>query len=629
MTLRTKLLLAQTPLGLALALVCLLSVMMFVSLGSHSQTILKDNYRSVLATQRMKESIERLDSAALFLLAGQREKGLQQAAEHQPLFAAELQVQEGNVTEPGEREITGRLRAFWLDYQEKFSQLAKISDSEAAKRFYFIDLEPTFYKVKNAADEILALNQDAMVHKSDNVRRTAEHMNALIIAAALGALVFGFVLSIWLTRRLLRPLSVLSQTTRRLGEGDFTARAPVHGSDELAQLARDFNAMAGHLDEYRRSSLGELLQVQQASQSAIDSLPDPVVVFGVEGDIRNVNRAAETLLGLVLESHAKDPLQGVDLAVCAVLERLRTHVLGGKGPYMPKGFEEAIRLPSSEGDKYLLPRATPVYEPRGGIIGATVILQDVTRLRRFDELKNDLVATVAHEFRTPLTSLRMAIHLCLEQIVGPVTEKQVDLLCAAREDCERLQAMVDDLLDLSRLEAGRIEMHPRAIAVDALIKVAIEAHRSAAEEREVQLTVHQPLAGDEVSVDPERIALVFSNLITNALRHTPSSGKIEVRAWPTDGAVRFEVADTGEGIAPEYQRRVFDKFFRVPGSASHGAGLGLSIAKEIVLGHGGEIGVESQLGQGSTFWFTLPRTAAQPGLKEYGNDSSTSADSRR
>jgi signal transduction histidine kinase len=449
-----------------------------------------------------------------------------------------------------------------------------------------------------------------MVRKSENVRRTAEHMNALTITAALGALLLGLVLSISLTRRLLRPLSLLSQATHRIGEGDFTARAPVQGEDELAQLARDFNAMASRLDEYRRSSLGELLQVQQASQSAIDSLPDPVVVFGIEGDVRNVNQAAETLLKLVLEPSMKDPLQNVDLAVQSVLERLRTHVLGGKGPYIPKGFEEAIRVPSGEGDRYLLPRATPVYEPRGGIVGATVILQDVTRLRRFDELKNDLVATVAHEFRTPLTSLRMAIHLCLEQVVGPVTEKQADLLHAAREDCERLQAMVDDLLDLSRIEAGRVEMYPRPMAADSLVKAAIEAHRTTAEERGVQLGAQPPLSEDEVAADPERIALVFSNLVTNAIRHTPSNGKVEVRVRPTDGVVRFEVADTGEGIPLEYQRRIFDKFFRVPGSASNGAGLGLSIAKEIVLGHGGEIGVESQPGKGSTFWFTLPRAAA-------------------
>jgi NtrC-family two-component system sensor histidine kinase KinB len=338
MTLRTKLLLAQAPLGLALALVCILSVVIISSLGSHSQTILKDNYRSVLAAQRMKESSERMDSAALFLLAGQREKGLQQAATHRPLFEAELKVQEGNITEPGEREITERLRALWTDYQEKLTRLTQGADTEVSKQFYFTALEPTFYKVKNAADEILALNQDAMVRKSENVRRTAERLNAITLTAAIGALILGLVLSISFTRRLLRPLSVLSQATHRIGEGDFTARAPVQGEDELAQLARDFNAMAGHLDEYRRSSLGELLQVQQSSQAAIDSLPDPVVVFGVEGEVRNINQAAETLLGLTIDLNIKDPLAAVDPSVRDGLERLRTHILGGKGPYLPKGF---------------------------------------------------------------------------------------------------------------------------------------------------------------------------------------------------------------------------------------------------------------------------------------------------
>ncbi|MGH7966282.1 MAG: ATP-binding protein [Candidatus Binatia bacterium] len=611
MNLRTKLLLAQTPLAVVLALVCALSVGMISSLGSHSQTILQDNYRSVLAAQRMKEAIERMDSAALFVLAGQRDKGLRQAAEHRPLFEAELTVQEGNITEPGEREVTQRLRAFWIEYQEKLDRLTGLADLEASRQFYFVELEPAFYKVKTTADEVLATNQDAMVRKSEAVRRTAERMNTLTVTAALGALFLGLFLSITLTRRLLNPLTELGQVTRRIGEGDFTARANPHGQDELAQLARDFNATASHLSEYRNSSLGELLQAQHASQAAIDSLPDPVVVFGIAGDVRNVNRSAEALFGLVLESGAPDPLQNVDSAVRTVLERLRSHVLGGKGSYTPKGFEEAVRVSSSEGDKYLLPRATPVYEPNGGIVGVTVILQDVTRLRRFDELKNDLVATVAHEFRTPLTSLRMAIHLCLEQVVGPVTEKQADLLHAAREDCERLQAMVDDLLDLSRIEAGRVEMHWRLTAAAALVKAAIETHHAAAEERKVKLSAPPPLPEDEVLADPERIALVFSNLVTNAIRHTPSDGKVEVRAQPVNGAVRFEVVDTGVGIPREHQRYIFDKFFRVPGSPVGGAGLGLSIAQEIVHGHGGEIGLESQPGRGSTFWFTLPLAAAQ------------------
>src|SRR5262249_25617924 len=202
-------------------------------------------------------------------------------------------------------------------------------------------------------------------------------------------------------------------------------------------------------------SLGELLQAQQASQAAIDSLADPVIVFGIEGEVLSVNGAAESILGMSLD-RGEHPLSRLEPAVRSTLEAVRAHAVGGKGAYIPKGFEEAFRVHVPDGDRYLLPRATPVYQEGGGIGGATLVLQDVTRLRRFDELKNDLVATVAHEFRTPLTSLRMAIHLCLEQVVGPVTEKQADLLYAAREDCERLQAMVDDLLDLSRIETGRV-----------------------------------------------------------------------------------------------------------------------------------------------------------------------------
>ncbi|PYJ12299.1 MAG: PAS domain-containing sensor histidine kinase, partial [Verrucomicrobia bacterium] len=331
MSLRTKLLLAQAPMALILVIISVLSVGMVASLGSHSQTILKDNYRSVLAMQRMKESIERMDSAALFLIAGRRDKGLPLAARNRPLVESELQVQENNITEPGELEVTQRLRAFWTDYQQKFDRFQKMTDPEAAKQFYFAELEPAFEKVKNAADEILAMNQDAMVRKSNDVRRTAERMNNITIGAVLVALVLGLVLSTMLTQRLLRPLSQLSHANKSLGEGNFNARVNLQGNDELAQLARDFNAMADRLAQYRNSSLGELLQAQLAMQAAIDSLPDPVIIFGVGGDVSNVNLPAESLLGFGSELGAKDSQSNVDPSVREVLDRMRAHVLSGKG----------------------------------------------------------------------------------------------------------------------------------------------------------------------------------------------------------------------------------------------------------------------------------------------------------
>src|SRR5580765_526637 len=607
MNLYRKLLLAQAPIAIALALVGIFSVVVVSYLGSHSQTILKDNYRSVLAAQRMKEAMERMDSAALFIVAGEREKGAEQAEKYRPIFETELKVQEGNITEAGEKEFTQGLRASWTDYLAKFDRLQKTTTPDEARRLYFSELEAAFYKVKTTADEILAINQDAMVRKSDAVRRTAERMNTITFIVALTALLLGLVVSMLLTRRMLKPVSALSEATRKIGEGNFDARAHVRGNDELAQLARDFNAMAGRLGEYRKSSLGELLQAHLSMQAAIDSLPDPVAIFNIDGNLQNVNRAAETLISLRTDGGVKEPFKTVDTATRAVLERMRSHVLSGKGAFNPKGFEDAVQLPTMLGDRYFLPRATPVYESRGVIVGATVLLQDVTRLRRFEELKNDVVATIAHEFRTPLTSLRMAVHLCTEQVAGPLTEKQAELLHAAREDCDRLQAMVDDLLDMSRIESGRVELYPLPTSTGVLAESAVEQFKAEAEARGVRLSADAAIPEVKVLADHERVGHVFANLVGNALRHTQRDGSVILGASVTNGAVRFTVTDTGKGIPKEYQERIFEKFFQVPENGPKGTGLGLYIAREIVRGHGGDIGVESEPGKGSTFWFTLPR----------------------
>src|SRR5262249_38908841 len=179
------------------------------------------------------------------------------------------------------------------------------------------------------------------------------------------------------------------------------------------------NRMADGLERYRKSSLGELLQAQQGAQAAIESLPDPVLLLDANGAVTGVNLAATRLLGIDADKPSPEIFANADPVVRAAVERLRVHVLGGKGPYIPKGFEEAVRVQSSpEGERILLPRAAPIYSEAGTVTGAAIVLQDSTRLFRFDELKNDLVATVAHEFRTPLTSLRMALHLCTDGVVG-------------------------------------------------------------------------------------------------------------------------------------------------------------------------------------------------------------------
>jgi len=318
--LRGKILVAELPLAACLALVAFLAVETISSLGLRSDLILRDNYRSVLAAQRMIEAIDQINSGALLAIVGEQDP---EAAAQRARFESELGAQENNISEPGEKEATARLRTQWQNYQADADKLLALSDPKAAKDFYLSTLRKDFAAVKSSADDVLALNQDAMVRKSDRTRAAARRMEEIMIAAGIGAFLLGIFGSISLTNRVLGPMNVLSQAVRRLGEGDLQARASISGKDEIAALAAEFNAMAKRLVEYRSSSLGELLQAQQASQAAIDSLPDPVIVFGLGGEVLNINRAAESILGVSLD-RGKDVLTQVDPKARAVLEGVPT-----------------------------------------------------------------------------------------------------------------------------------------------------------------------------------------------------------------------------------------------------------------------------------------------------------------
>jgi signal transduction histidine kinase len=603
MTLRRQLLLAQVPLAAALLVVGVASLRTVSFLGDSSETILQDNYRSVLAAQRMGDALDGLDREALLRALSQPEVERAQALRDR--FESELRIQEGNLTEPGEGQATERLRAAWSAY------LAAERYQEGAREkipAYLGPLQRDSMAVRAAIDEVLSLNQDAMVRKSNQARRSAQRLLQLMMVATVGALILGLVASFGLTSRIVKPLSALSLAVRRFGEGDLESRARPRGRDEIAALSTEFNTMADRLEEYRKSSLGDLIQAQQASQAAIDSLPDPVLVLGAGGEVLNLNRAAEALLRIGPGEGAGTPIHALDPALRARVEAIRTHVLAGKGAVVPRGFDEAIRVDLQDGPHRLLPRATALYSEEGAVSGVTVVLQDVTRLVRFDELKNDLVATVAHEFRTPLTSLRMAIHMCAEEAAGPLTSQQADLMAAARQDCERLQGIVDDILDLSRIQAGRIEIHARALDPAALVRQAVHDAEASARAGGVELSVEDPPQPFEIHADPERMGVVLANLLGNAVRHTPAGGRVVARVQRENDGARFEIQDSGEGIPAQYQGRIFERFFQVPGSRRGGVGLGLHISREVVRAHGGEMGATSEAGKGSTFWFTLPAT---------------------
>ncbi len=602
MSLRVKLLLAQLPLVAAMILFGALAMQTIGVLGLSAQTILKDNYRSVLAAERMQSDLDGFLYRELSRCASLPVSGSTTSAEDH--FEQELKVQEGNVTEAGEAEATRVLRASWNSFRQR------LHDSEATPEggggACLARLQHLTNDVHTATTRILDINQDAMVHKSESAHALAERRETVMLLALVLAFILGVYGSTNFTQRLLRPIGVLSLAARRLGSGDFQARAKIQGEDEIAGVAHEFNTMADHLAAYRSSSLGELLQAQQLTQAAIDGLPDPVLLLRPGGELLGSNGKAETVLKLANRTPDSTIFEVLPSPLKGAVEKAIFHVVSGKGPYAPAGYEEAVQIESADGPSSFLPRANPVYDESGSIAGVAVILQDITRERRFDELRSDLVATIAHEFRTPLTSLRMSLYILLEQTIGALSDKQMELLEAGRQDTERLHGLVEELLELSRLEHGKTEMHCKPIAPADLAKDAIDRNGRLGEDSLVKVQNEISPFLPAVFVDPDRVPLILDNLLSNAIRHSPKNGVVFLRAALAEGFVRFTVKDSGPGVPPEHRERIFEKFYRVSGRGGGSAGLGLYIAREVVRNHGGDIGIESESGKGSTFWFTLP-----------------------
>jgi signal transduction histidine kinase len=238
--------------------------------------------------------------------------------------------------------------------------------------------------------------------------------------------------------------------------------------------------------------------------------------------------------------------------------------------------------------------------------GVTVALRDVTRSRRLEGFKGDLVAAAAHELKTPLTSLHMAVHLCLEQAAGPLTNRQQDLLATARLDCERLQSVVEELLEMARLESGAAHLNRTTLDVGELVRDTAARHEAQARRHDKTLEV---VAGDSlltINADVNRLRAVLDNFLENAFLHAGERGRVVIGFERTNGSVRIFVDDDGPGVPEEFAQRVFDKFFRIPGTTKQGSGLGLSIVQDIVRAHGGEVGVERSPLGGARFWVAIP-----------------------
>ena len=605
MSLRQKLALGFGGLLVIIAAIGIHNFTRITALGQSIDVILRENYRSVVACQEMKEALERMDSGAVFVLLGAEQKGNDQIAQNEARFEKALQVELGNITLPGEGEKAERLKQLFGQFRSDIKVMGNPAfGREARRKAFFDNLLPQFQRMKDTADDILRMNQENMVAMDARARRQAlsvrGQMYMMLLAATFVTAGFLFLTGKWI----LRPITRLTNSAKEIRKGNLDLVLPGGSGDEIGQLSEAFNEMTASLREFRRNGQARLLRIQRSTQQAFDSLPEAIAVLNPEGEVEVATEAAGVAFGLRLKVRLPDlPYPWMANLFEEALRKGRTVDL--------EGTEAVVQQFVRNEERFYRPKAVPILDPGGEPAGVVLILHDVTLQRQMDEKKSGAISAVSHQLKTPLTSIRMAIHLLLEEKVGGLSPKQADLLVAAGEDAERLNTIIDELLDIGRIASGKARMDLRAVPPIDLVSRETEAYRSAARDGGVSLVVDLPATLPPVSVDPARVAHVFANLLSNALKYTPPGGKVTLSAKAEGEFVRFRVSDTGVGIPEKYLPRIFEQFFRVPDQGpGTGVGLGLAIVKDIVEAHGGTVGVESREGTGSTFHFTL-RSADQ------------------
>ena len=606
--------------GLLLILLCV-SVLGIAVSRQHQNALrqfLYENWRSVEYGQKMVDALDRLNETARSVPAAPSTGDLATAnAVARPAlqeFGDNVNAEDANITLPGEGEIAGRLTKYWFGtdlksgqkitgdcYQDAYTRFldpATTPDGRAAAYAAITRLSPL---VKGEAQGVIDLNLANMTPVEGRIKAMADDSARLMLVLAGVGTGLAVLFTMMMARSILEPVKALTRSAQQIEQGNLDLVVQVRSHDELRQLAEAFNSMAAKLREYRRTNRAKLVRTQQSTQNAINSLPDAVAILTPDGNVEMANLAAQKLFALRADAHVTE--QRAPWLV-ELFNKTTTELKA----VQPRDYASAVQvLDENGGERFFLPHSVPVVDEEGALLGVTVVLADVTNLRRLDEMKSGMLSVVSHELKTPLTSIRMGVHLLLEERLGPLTGAQNDILSAVREDSDRLNRIVENLLDMGRIESGREMMELRPEPAEKIVTEATEQMMTAFHDKGVSLTTELPDDLPPVMVDNTRIGHVFSNLLGNALKYTPPGGQVRILAEPEPGGmVRFTVADTGSGIPSQYSGKIFERFFRVPGQPGQtGAGMGLAIAREIVEAHGGRMKLESTEGEGSRFSFTL------------------------
>jgi len=611
MSLRKKILLGYSITLVLMGLVIGWAVLNLASLGKASEAILRENYRSISAAENMRNSLERQNSAILLFLSGQGQAGEDDFLKHQSEFLQWLARAKDNITIEGEGELLKKIEGNYYTYVTGFSELKKLysGNPTEANLYYQKNLLQVGDQVRAEVVGLRDINQNTMFQASRNAEQMAAQTMISTISVGVIGLLLGLIFSLTLSTRLVSPLHRIVKATKIVAQGDYSVRVPTETNDELGQLAVEFNLMAEKLDHFHSLNIEQIVSEKRKSEAILGSIKDGIIVLDTDLRISNLNPPArrifgaenELLTGLAVQELVNDR---------RLLEVLAATVSQGKTP-RENAEMNVVSVVKNEETQYYSFTISPIIGEGRELLGAVALFRDITRLKELDRLKSEFIMAASHELRTPLTSMGMSVDLLLERAYETLDEKSKLLLNTTRDEIRRLKILVNELLDLSKIESGNVSMDFQYCPLPTLFDKVISVFNNQAAEKSVALRSELSAGLPKVKADVNKITWVLTNLLSNALRYVPGNGEIILSAASIGDQVQISVSDNGPGIPIEYQSRIFDKFVQIKGDTkSEGSGLGLAICKEIVRAHRGTIWVDSMPGKGSTFNFTLPGSAA-------------------
>lgn len=550
-------------------------------ISENSKVILKNNYESLSFAREMRGVLDNNDLP------------LNNAAINK--FSIYLLQQQGNVTEPGEAYLTHELGI-------GFKLLMTGGNLETQK--------DGIREVRKSLSEIEKLNMQAIIRK-DNAARASVN-RATLFLGLVGSFTFLvlFSFSVNFPGYIANPLRALIDGIREIGEKNYSKRLNFEQNDEFAEVANAFNQMASRLNEWENSNLATVISEKRRIETIIEQMQDAIIGINEKQELLFMNDAARKTLNItgdkVIGQTTNELVKGNDLFRSILKDDMGIKpfkiVLDGRESYFQMQSSD-ILVPNTQQSKGALQLASLSA-------GKVYILKNITEFKERDEAKTNFIATISHELKTPISSIKMSLKLLNDERVGSINPEQEQLVNHIKDDNDRLLKITSELLELSQVETGNIQLNFVPVSPMQIVDYAIASVSFQAEQKKVQIEILKDNKLPDIQVDIEKTAWVLVNFLSNALRYSAEKSKIIIQVAQRNNTVEFSVKDFGKGIDESYQKRLFDRYFQVPtdGQNKSGSGLGLAISKDFIEAQQGKIWVESAMGEGSRFAFTLPAT---------------------